>query len=154
MKWSQLNNNDLSPDKKGYTPEAETRFLKAVTGRNHSFADGIEMGRRAWNMKRAIFTMQGRHRDQEKFNGYMYRPGASYCGSSGGFPIFDGSKWEWKSIHELYLDQKGFEQWKTNFYNVEGWNPQSGYPKRKTLEDLDMKHVADVLEANNKLGAP
>lgn len=145
--------NQASPDGKGYTPEAETRFLKAVTGRDHTFADGIEMGRRAWNMKRAIFTMQGRHRNLEKFGGYMYKPGASYCGFSGGFPIYDGSKWEWKSIHELYLDEKGFERWKTAFYNVEGWDPDSGFPKRKTLEDLGMQHVADLLHANNRLGA-
>jgi aldehyde:ferredoxin oxidoreductase len=144
--------NQAGPDGKGYTPEAETRFLKAVTGRNHTFADGIEIGRRAWNMKRAIFVMQGRHRDKEKFAGYMYRPGASLCGFSQPFPVFDGSRWEWKSNRDLYLDEKGFEQWKTAFYTVEGWDPQTGYPKRTTLEDLGMKPVTDVLQAKNKLG--
>jgi hypothetical protein len=34
-----------------------------------------------------------------------------------------------------------------------GWDPTTGYPKRKTLEDLGMKHVADVLQAQNRLGA-
>ncbi len=145
--------NQSSPDRKGYTPDAEPRFLKAVTGRNHSFADGIEMGRRAWNMKRAIFAMQGRHRDQEKFSGYMYRPGASFCGMSSNLPIFDGSKWEWISCRDLYMTDKGVEQWKTHYYQVEGWDPQTGYPKRNTLEDLGMKQVADVLQAKNKLGA-
>jgi aldehyde:ferredoxin oxidoreductase len=145
--------NKNSPDGMGYTSEAEPRFLKAVTGRNHTFQDGIEIGRRAWNMKRAIFVMQGRHRDMEKFGGYMYRPGASYCGYSPELPVFDGTKWDWQNCRELYLEDKGVEQWKTNFYKVEGWDPQTGYPKRKTLEDLGMKQVADVLQAKNKLGS-
>jgi aldehyde:ferredoxin oxidoreductase len=112
----------------------------------------MEIGRRAWNMKRAIFVMQGRHRNQEKFNGYMYRPGASYCGYSTELPVFDGSKWEWENCRELYLTDQGVEQWKTHFFNVEGWNPDTGYPRRRTLEDLGMKQVADVLQSHNRLG--
>jgi aldehyde:ferredoxin oxidoreductase len=145
--------NNKSPDGTGYTPEAEPRFLNAVTGRNHTFEDGLEIGRRAWNMKRAIFVMQGRRRDQEKFAGCMYRPGASYSGFYTELPVFDGAKWEWKNCRELYLQDKGLEQWKTHFYKVEGWDPQTGYPGRKTLEDLGMKHVADVLQTGNKLGS-
>jgi aldehyde:ferredoxin oxidoreductase len=150
--FSNLYNRN-SADGMGYTSEAEPRFLKAVTGRNHTFEDGMEVGRRAWNMKRAIFVMQGRHRDQEKFAGYMYRPGASYCGFSTELPLFDGAKWEWSNCRELFLEDKGLEQWKTNFYKVEGWDPQTGYPRRKTLEDLGMKRVADLLQSKNKLGS-
>ena len=42
--------------------------------------------------------------------------------------------------------------WKTHFYKVEGWDLKTGYPKRRTLEDLGMKKVADVLQAKSKLG--
>ncbi len=145
--------NDAGPGRKGYTPEAEPRFLKAVTGRNHSFADGMEIGRRAWSMKRAIFVMQGRHRDQEKFNGYIYRPGASFCAYANEKPIFNRSKWEWMNCRDLYLDDKGVEQWKTTYYKLEGWDPATGYPTRKTLENLGMKHVAAVLQSKNRLGS-
>ena len=58
-----------------------------------------------------------------------------------------------QNCRELYLEDKGVEQWKTNFYRVEGWDPQTGYPRRKTLEDLGMKPVADRLQAKNKLGS-
>ncbi len=129
----------------GYTPEAEPRWLNAITGRNHTFEDGLEMGRRAWNLKRAIFALQGRHRKMEKFNGYMYRPGASYCGFYNTKPIYDGKSWEWKDCKELYMTEDGVEQWKSYFYEIEGWDKDSGYPKRKTLEDLGLKHVADLL---------
>ena len=67
-------------------------------------------------------------------------------------PTYDGSKWDWVNCRDLYIDVKGLEQWKTAFYKVEGWDPQTGYPKRKTLEDLGMKHVADLLQSRNKLG--
>ena len=52
----------------------------------------------------------------------------------------------------MYLNEQGVEQWKTAFYKLEGWDPKTGYPVRKTLEDLGLKHVADVLQAKNKLG--
>ncbi len=34
-----------------------------------------------------------------------------------------------------------------------GWDHATGYPKRKALEDLGMKHVADVLIAKNRSGS-
>ncbi len=141
------------PEGKGHTPEAEPRFLNAITGKNHTFQDGMEIGKRSWNLKRAIFVLQGRHKKMEIFTGYYYRPGASYCGFAPELPIYDGSKWEWQNCKELYFTREGVEQWKTHFYNVEGWDPETGYPKRKTLEDLGMKHVADLLQSKNKLGS-
>ena len=145
--------NPSNPDGRGAAPVAEPRFLNAVTGRNHSFVDGLEIGRRAWNLKRAIFVMQGRHRDQEKFAGYMYKPGASISNFGTTLPVYDGSKWGWVNCRELHLDDKGVEQWKTEFYKVEGWDLKTGYPTRKTLEGLNLKYVADALQAKNKLGS-
>jgi aldehyde:ferredoxin oxidoreductase len=143
--YCQLNN--------GRTPTAEPTFLNAITGRNHSFNDGLEIGRRAWTLKRAIFVMQGRHRKMENFTGYYYKPGASYCGYATTLPILNGDKWELQNCRELYFSREGVDQFKTHFYNVEGWDPNSGYPTRKTLEGLGMKHVADVLQSKNKLGS-
>jgi aldehyde:ferredoxin oxidoreductase len=145
--------NAAAPGGKGATPEAEPVFFNAVTGKNLKFEDGIEIGRRIWNLKRAIFALQGRHRDMEKFAGFMYRPGASAAALGGNLPVYDGSSWSWKKLTDLYLDEKGVEQWKTAFYTVEGWDSKTGYPTRKTLEGLGLKHVADVLEAREKLGA-
>ncbi len=136
----------------GHTSEAEPRYLNAVTGRNHSFRDGLEIGRRAWNLKRAIFAIQGRNRKMEKFTGYYYKPGASYCGYATELHVYDGKKWDWQNCRELYFNEDGVEQWKTHFYDVEGWDRDTGYPKRKTLEELGMKDVADELKSRGKLG--
>ena len=45
-----------------------------------------------------------------------------------------------------------FEEFKTRFYNLEGWDPKTGYPTGNTLESLGLGYVADELEENNKLG--
>jgi len=95
------------PEGKGHTPEAEPRFLKAITGRNHSFEDGLEIGRRSWNLKRAIFHMQGRDRKMEQFTGYYYRPGASYCGFAAELPVFDGNNGRGKTARSFILPAKG-----------------------------------------------
>ncbi len=39
-----------SADKSGPTPEGEPRFFNAVTGKKTTFADGMEIGRRIWNL--------------------------------------------------------------------------------------------------------
>jgi aldehyde:ferredoxin oxidoreductase len=139
-KCSQLHNPRHS-QRIGHTPELEPRWLNAVTGRNHTFMDGMETGRRTTNLIRAIFALQGRHKNMEKFNGYYYKPGASYAGFYNPLPVYDGSNWDWQDCRELYFTEKGVETFKEHYYTIEGWNVESGYPTRKTLEDLDLKYA-------------
>jgi len=89
----------------------------------------------------------------ENFTGYYYKPGASYCGYATTLPILNGDTWEFQNCKELYFSREGVDQFKTHFYEIEGWNKDTGYPTRKTLEDLGMKDVADVLQSKGKLGA-
>jgi aldehyde:ferredoxin oxidoreductase len=144
--------NPRSADGRGATPRAEPAFINVATGKDLSFVDGIETGRKIWNLKRAIFAMQGRNRDLEKFSGFMYRPGASKAHYQPSLPVFNGTKWDWIDCGDLHLEDAGVEHWKTEFYNFEGWDSKTGYPKRSTLEKLGLRHVADVLQANGKLG--
>ena len=50
--------NLYGPGKVGSTGIAEPKFLNAVTGKNFSFLDGIELGRKIWNLDHAIWTLQ------------------------------------------------------------------------------------------------
>jgi hypothetical protein len=43
--------------------------------------------------------------------------------------------------------------WKTAFYKLEGWDIKRCYPNRRMLEDLGLKHDADRLQAENRLGS-
>jgi len=47
------------------------------------------------------------------------------------------------------------EKWNamlSHYYKLRGWNPDTGFPTRKTLETLDLSDVADALERAGKLG--
>jgi aldehyde:ferredoxin oxidoreductase len=139
--------NPNNPDLLGYTPEGEPKFFNAVTGKNMSFADGVEIGRKIWNLDRAIWILQGRHRDMEKFAGYVRK-----MPHFGVVPAYVDGKW---SIEQriVTLDEARVEEWKTHYYKLEGWDTSSGWPSRSTLEGLDLGYVADKLESVEKLGA-
>jgi len=143
--------NRYKADFSGPTPDAELRYYKAVTGKDVTFADTIEIGRKIWNLERAIRVMQGRHRDDEKFFPFMYQPGASGA-TFGGKPVYENGKWSWQPLLDLYLDEAGVELFKTNFYKLEGWNVDNGWPTRKTLEELGLKKVADTMAGKGRLG--
>ena len=150
----------------GFTPEAEPIFFNAVTGKNITFAEGMEIGRKIWNLDRAIWILQGRHRDQEKFAGFMHKTGAAYggCGTkkirifvvgsavSNVYPVYENGKWRYDNRKEIVLDRDGVEEFKTHFYKLEGWDTSSGWPKKSTLERLGLGNVANELVAQGKLG--
>jgi len=66
--------------------------------------------------------------------------------------VYDGKECDWQNCRELYLSEKGVETFKEHMYDVQGWNRESGYPTRKTLEEMYLKHVADNLQSKGKLG--
>jgi aldehyde:ferredoxin oxidoreductase len=149
-----------SPDLAGLTPEAEPKLFNAVTGKGLTFTQGMEIGRRIWNLNRAIWVLQGRHRDMENFAGFMYTPAGSYAQTVGNLiplpplPVFENGKWSTARLENMYLDRAGVEQWKTYYYELEGWDPATGWPTRNTLAELGLKNVADALKSAGKLGSP
>ena len=148
-RWPMYFTNN-SADQRGPTPQAEPRFFNAVTGKKISFADGMELGRKIFTLDRAIWTIQGRHRDMEVFPDYVYEQ------SSRGevLPMYDDKtkKWSYSAGSGRKLDRAKVEEWKTKFYAFEGFNTTNGWPTRKTLEDMGLKKVADVMQSKDKLG--
>ena len=108
----------------------------------------METGRKIWNLDRSIWILQGRHRDMEVHAGYVYNVPAR----AAYLPTYENGKWIYGSKDGRVLNKAKFEEWKTKFYDFEGWNTASGWPKRKTLEDLGLKKVADTLQSKSKLG--
>lgn len=135
-------------DKHGTTPEGEPRFFHAVTGKNISFVEGMELGRKIWNLDRSIWVLQGRHRDMEVHAGYVYTVPTE---SPYYVPVYKSGKWTYDANVGRVLNKTKFEEWKTRFYNFEDWNSANGWPKRKTLESLGLKKVADTMQTRNKL---
>jgi aldehyde:ferredoxin oxidoreductase len=150
----------------GFTPDAEPKFYNAVTGQNVSFKDGMLLGQKLYNIDHAIWILQGRTREMEQFAGFIYKPGAAYggmgtnktqmflCAGHGGttnYPVFENGQWKYDGLKEVYFTKEGVEQFKDNFYTVEGWEVKTGWPTRKLLESLGLGFVADVLASKNKL---
>jgi len=146
--------NTNTHDRRGLTGKAEPKFLKAVTGKDISLEDGIELGKKIWNIDNAIWTLQKRHRDMVHFADYVYQKPYE---SGGAFQFYylpgikDG-KWEYIRISERYLDREKFEEWKTKFYNLQGWDPKTGWPTRTLLQSLGLNKIADELEKNGIIG--
>jgi aldehyde:ferredoxin oxidoreductase len=138
-----------APDMLGYTPEGEPRFLNAVTGKGISFIDGMEIGRRIWNLDRAIWVVQGRHRDMEVFAPYVYSVPSPRPNS---LPVYEDGEWKYSGNVGRTLDRARFEEWKTKYYELEGWDKSSGWHTRRTLEELGLAKVADELQSRGKLG--
>ncbi|MHB8923929.1 MAG: aldehyde ferredoxin oxidoreductase N-terminal domain-containing protein [Coriobacteriia bacterium] len=149
--------NAFGPENRGMTGEGEPKFFNAVTGGDLTFEEGMEIGRKIWNLDRAIWILQGRHRDQEVFTDYNYDVGAvpGYTTYEVPYvmPVHENGEWSYKSVAGRKLDRDKVEDWKTKFFTLEGWDPKTGWPTRATLEELGLGHVADELEKNEKLGA-
>ena len=67
-------------------------------------------------------------------------------------PSRKNGNWEYADISGRCIDKEKFENFKTHFYQLEGWDPDTGYPSRGTLKALNLGYVADELEKNGKLG--
>jgi aldehyde:ferredoxin oxidoreductase len=141
--------NAYGPNNRGLTPDGEVRFFNAVTGKNITFAEGMEIGRRIWNLDNAIWVLQGRHRDVVKFADYIYEVPFP---SDYPLPMYIKGEWKFASAKGRKIDRAKFEDFKTKFYTLEGWSTSSGWPTRSTLEALNLKYVADLLAAKGKLG--
>jgi aldehyde:ferredoxin oxidoreductase len=153
-RWADFFNTKV-PGYRGLTGEGEQKFLNAVTGKKFTFLDGMELGRKIWNLDNAIWTLQGRHRDMVHFSDFIYRVPYGGVGNYRmyGLPGRENGQWKYVQVNGRSLDRAKFEEFKTRFYNLEGWAPRSGWPTRGTLESLGLKYVADELEKIRKLGA-
>jgi aldehyde:ferredoxin oxidoreductase len=152
-RWPEFINSKI-PGYKGLTGEGEPTFFNAVTGKKFSFLDGMELGRKIWNLDNSIWSLQGRHRDMVHFSDNIHQVPFAGVGPFAQYylPGREKGKWAYVQVNGRYLDRAKFEEFKTRFYNLEGWDTRSGWPKRRTLESLNLKSVVDELERKGKLG--
>ncbi len=125
--------NVMAPGLVGSSGKAEPEFFNIVTGRSFTFLDGLELGEKKWNLDHAIWTLQGRHRNMVRFADYIYSQPFKRMVKLN-LPLYllpDRENGEWKYINVIgrHLDKNKFEEFKTKFYEFEGWDPATGYPR-------------------------
>ena len=92
----------------------------------------FKLGERIWNIERAFNIREGFSRKDDTFPERFLKE-----------PMEDGPVKGQVFELEPMLD---------DYYQVRGWNRETGFPKRETLDSLNLSSVADELEKLNKLG--
>jgi aldehyde:ferredoxin oxidoreductase len=119
-------------DMVGYI-DAELNMYNAVVGTEWTLDDMHEACERVSNLERAIQVRQGRTRaTDESVIPYFEEP----------------SNWP-KEPQNLDVNQ--FSDLLDRYYNLRGWDKNSGIPKRDTLERCGLKNIADELSKLGKL---
>jgi aldehyde:ferredoxin oxidoreductase len=149
--------NPYGPDNAGITPAGEIRLFQNISGEDTDFTGSIAIGHKIFTLDRAIWTLQGRHRDQEVFPEYMYNvpsQGVSYIPGQDPccyMPVFEKGRWEYRNVVPRHLDREKVESWKTVFYELEGYDQETGWPTRQILESFGMDEVKKEIDAKGKL---
>jgi len=121
------------PLQSGGNSDAEARLFSAVTGISTTQEELDKAGLRLQSLYRAI---QIRNYDRTR-------------------------ELEWNEVVPFFrrpdgttgavIDEDKFAVMVDNFYELHGWDKTTGWPTRAKLEELDLKDVADELEAAGKL---
>jgi aldehyde:ferredoxin oxidoreductase len=67
-------------------------------------------------------------------------------------PGRENGKWQYIETLGRHFEKDKFEEFKTRFYELQGWETDSGYPMESTLKSLGLDSVAHELGQNGKLG--
>ncbi len=118
-----------TPDRVGDT-SLESRLLEAVTGHDLT-EEGLDgVGERIWNLARSIMITEGRTREEDTLQ-------ESY------FVELNGLKG---------ISKEDFEEAKTRYYRLRGWDEETGRPTREKLDEIGLRDVAIDLEKRGFLG--
>lgn len=148
--WPNLVNlvNFTPDDYAGASPEFELRFFKAVTGKDITYEESLDYGRKMLMLDRAIWVEQGREREDEQYAEYIYEVPVStpYC-----MTAIENGEWTYSMNLGRTLDRDKFEDVKSRIYAHDGLDDR-GYPKKDELTRYGLDDVATRLESIGKVG--
>lgn len=129
-------------------PALEWQIFSAVTGRDVDEEGLNRFGERNLNMQRAVLLRQGwdGRNDDQMMDYYFTQPlrkGELFCDPECIVPGKDG---EITPVEGRVFDRQDFEKLKDEYYELRGWDVETGYPKAETLKDFGMGDIAEDLE--------
>jgi len=118
----------------------ESQLLSAVTGLDMDVDKIAKAGERIWNLYRAIMVKrENRTREDDTLNEpYFKKAIKCHMGSATG--LVNGP-----------IDKAEFEALKDRYYELRGWDVNTGWPTRAKLEELGLEDVANELASIGKL---
>ena len=122
----------------------EYKMFELVTGEKMSQDKLNERAARIWNMHRLLTALEwgggkpvNLRKEHDQVPEHFFAPVETRV-----LPVYP----EAEAPHPP-LDHKNFEATKTLYYTYMGWDPETGLPRRATLEKLGMQDVAAAFEA-------
>ncbi len=122
----------------------ESEILSAVTGREMDEEGLNRIGERTFNLQRAILLRQGWNgRKDDRLLDYLHEEPLKQ-----GEVYFDpdclvlGGNDRVVSVKGNVLDRKDFERMKSEYYELRGWDAETGLPTERILGELGLEDVA------------
>jgi aldehyde:ferredoxin oxidoreductase len=113
-----------------FGPDQMVNTVRAITGWEDVDLDELQrLGERRLNMLRAFNAREGLDREQDNLPEKFFKKALKGGGPSDGF----------------ILDRDEFERGLDTYFELSGWEVDSGNPTREKLEELDLGWVADKL---------
>ncbi len=125
--WSVTSNSLLMCDFIPWDVNQLTEIVRAVTGWDTSVFELYKLGERSMNMARAFNVREGFSSKDDWLPPRFFTPQTS------------------GPLSKTAVDPKRLERAKRLYYEMMGWNPDTGVPTRAKLEELDISWVADEL---------
>ncbi len=126
-------------------PALESRIYSAITGRKTDEAGLNQIGERIFNLVRAIRLRQGwKAKQDDRLLDYLFKEPleGTYSDPECRVPGKDGKIAYRKGA---VVDREGFEKMQQEYYQIRGWDGESGLPTVTRLKELGLGDVADDL---------
>ncbi len=128
-------------------PALEWQIFSAVTGRDLDEEGLNRLGERVVNMQRALLLRQGwdGRNDDQLMDYYFTQPlkkGELFCDPE---CIVPGKNDEIVNVEGRTVDRQEFEALKDQYYELRGWDVETGLPKTETLKSFDLGDIAEDL---------
>jgi aldehyde:ferredoxin oxidoreductase len=132
-------------------PTLESQICTAVTGRDVDEEELYEIGRRVFNLQRALLAREG-HKGREGDSLPEFEYTVPLKGDFGNpnctVPGKDGEPLSRKG---MVVDHGEFEKMKDEYYEIRGWDIPTGLQRQDQLEELGLGDVARTLERDGFL---
>jgi len=132
-------------------PAMESRVLSAITGEDFDESGLNKIGERIFNLQRAVLLRQGwggrngdtllDHLHDEPLEMVFFNPDCIVPGKNGEIVSRKGNK----------VDRKDFENLKSEYYALRGWDIESGMLTEKGLREQGLADIAGELKSRNLL---
>ena len=126
--------SQVTPDRAGDT-SMESKLLSAVTGKEISEPELDYIGERVWNLMRSIAVREGRNRNMDTLHSSYFKVAKDSA---------TGNEQE-DAVKTQAVPMQEFEKAKDEYYQLRGWDIETGWPTEGKLQALGLEDVAQKL---------